>query len=85
MFDEDEGTHVIDSFAKQYSLHSYAGLSRARDEGKKYYKEYWEILKGLDIKRYPITDVYYVLLLVLGRKKTDYLLSGARKLIKREK
>lgn len=85
MFDEDEGTHVIDSFAKQYSLHSYAGLSRARDEGTTYFKEYWEILKGLDIKRYPITNVYYALLLVLGRKKTDILLSGAKRLVKREK
>jgi glycosyltransferase involved in cell wall biosynthesis len=85
MFDEDEGTHVMDSFAKQYSLHSYAGLSRARDEGTTYFKEYWEILKGLDIKRYPITNVYYALLLVLGRKKTDILLSGAKRLVKREK
>ena len=39
MFDEDEGTHVIDSFARQYSLHSYSGLSLARDEGIKYFKE----------------------------------------------
>ena len=85
MFDEDEGTHVIDSFAKQYSLHSYAGLSRARDEGITYFKEYWELLKGLDIKHYPITNVYYALLYVLGRKKTDILLSGARRLVKKEK
>ena len=85
MFDEDEGTHVMDSFEKQYSLHSYTGLSRARDEGTTYFKEYWEILKGLDIKRYPITNVYYALLLVLGRKKTDILLSGAKRLVKREK
>jgi len=85
MFDEDEGTHVIDSFAKQYSLHSYSGLSIARNEGKTYFKEYWKILKELDIKRYPITNVYYVLLLVLGKKMSDALFSRVKWLVKREK
>ena len=82
MFDEDEGTHVMDSFAKQYSLHSYSGLSKARKEGVKYFKEYWKTLNGLDIKLYPITKAYYVILRVMGKDKADKLLSGAKKRLK---
>lgn len=84
MFDQDEGTYVINSFAKQYSLHSYTGLSIARGEGKQYYNEYWEILKGLDIKLYPITKLYYCILLILGKKKSDMLLSKFRRIVKKE-
>lgn len=85
MFDKDEDTHVIDSFAKQYSLHSISGLTIARREGKQYFKEYWEVLNGLDIRLYPITKVYYVLLYVFGSNITTGLLSGFRKIMKKEK
>ena len=84
MFDEDEDTHVIDSFAKQYSLHSYSGLSYARDAGKKYFNEYWKMFNELEIKKYPITKAYYVILNILGKKKSDILLSHFRKLVKKE-
>ncbi len=84
MFDEEENTRIIDSFAKQYSFRSYSGLSIARDEGKKYFKEYWEILNSLDIKLYPITKIYYLILLVLGRKKADMFMLKFRKLVKKE-
>lgn len=84
MFDADEGTHIIESFAKQYSLHSYSGLSRARDEGMVYYNEYWKTLNSLDIKLYPITKIYYILLYIFGRKKTDMMLAGIRAKVKKE-
>lgn len=84
MFDQNEGTNVMKSFARQYSLHSYTGLSIARDEGKHYYNEYWKILKGLDIKLYPITKLYYIILLVLGKKKSDRLLLKLRRIVKKE-
>lgn len=85
LFDSDELTHIIDSFEKQYSFHSYSGLSIAREEGITYFKEYWDILNQLDIKLYPICRVYYILLLLLGGKKTDRLLSGVKKIVKKEK
>lgn len=84
MFDEDENCHVIDNFAKQYSLHSYSGLSIARNEGIQYFKEYWKILNGLDIKFYPITKAYYCMLYVLGKNRTDRMLRGMRSLVKKE-
>ena len=83
MFDQDEKTHIMDSFAKQYSLHSYSGLSIARAEGVKYYNEYWKILKALDIKIYPIAYCYYFILRVLGKKNSDYFMRVFRKLVKR--
>lgn len=84
MFDEEENTRIIDSFAKQYSLRSYSGLSIARDEGKRYFNEYWKILNALDIKLYPVTKAYYVILFVLGREKADRFMSGFRALVKKE-
>lgn len=84
MFDEDEGTDIMSSFARQYSLHAYSGLSIAREMGIQYYKEYWNTFKQLDIKKYPITNVYYGILYLLGKKRADSLLSGLRKLVKRE-
>jgi len=85
MFDKDEHTNVLKSFSKQYSLHSYSGLSIARREGVTYYNEYWKIFKGLDIKIYPIVYIYYVVLLVLGSKISDFMFSGVRKLVKKER
>lgn len=83
VFDEENGTNVLASFARQYSLHSYSGLSIARGEGIQYYKEYWSLLNKLDIKLYPITKCYYIALLLFGRKISDFLLSGFRKLLKK--
>lgn len=84
MFDEDENTHVLDDFAKQYSLHSISGLTIARREGKKYFKEYYATLKSIDIKLYPITKCYYILLSVFGAEVTTRLLSGFRRMVKKE-
>lgn len=84
IFDEDCGTHVSSSFARQYSIHSYSGLSIARGEGKAYFKEYWKMFNELEIKKYPITRIYYYILLFLGKEKADWLLGGIKKIAKRE-
>ena len=76
MFDEDEGT-----FAKQYSLHSYTGLSSARREGKKCFKEYWKMMNELDIKLHPITWIYYFSLLMFG-EKMDRIMEPIRRKVK---
>lgn len=85
MFDEEEGTNVFKFFEKQYSLHSYSSLSIAREEGKQYFKEYWDILNSLDIHLYPVTKAYYLILLIFGKKTSDKLLSGFKKTVKKEK
>lgn len=82
LFDEEEGTQVFHSFEKQYSIHIYSAMSLARKNGKAYYDEFWKKLNSLDIHLYPITKVYYYLLLILGSTLTDYLTGFARKLLK---
>lgn len=84
MFDEDENCDVINSFSKQYSLHSYSGLSIARGEGIEYYKRYWKTLNSLDIRLSIITKCYYLILLLLGEKNSNKITNRFRKLFKKE-
>ena len=81
-FDEEEYTHVFNSFEKQYSIHIYSAMSLARRNGIEYYNEFWNKLNSLDIKLYPITKVYYYLLKILGSKIADSLTGIGRKLLK---
>ncbi len=83
-FDSEEGTHIFDSFEKQYSLHIYSAMSIARRSGLQYYKEFWKRLKSLDIRLYPITKVYYYMLLVLGSSISDKLTSQFKNRIKHD-
>lgn len=85
IFDAEMDTHIMDSFAKQYSLHCYSGLSIARGEGVQYFKEYWHILSSLNIKLYPIAKCYYCILRVFGKERSDKLLAGVRAKLKNEK
>lgn len=82
MFDEDEGTRIIDSFARQYSLHSYTGLSNARREGKKYFQEYWKMMNELDIKLDPVTRFFYFSLLLFGQNRIDRIMDPIRRKLK---
>lgn len=82
IFDNEEDTHVFDSFEKQYSLHAYSPMSIARKCGRTYFKEYWAMLNSLDLRLYPITKVYYWMLLILGADISNYLTGGFRKILK---
>lgn len=84
IFDQEENTNVFKSFEKQYSLHSYSGLSIARKSGIAYFKQYWNKLNSLDVKLHPITKIYYWLLLLLGTNMSNKLTYGFRKLLKKE-
>lgn len=84
IFDNDEGTNILDSFAKQYSVHSYGGLSKARNEGMDCFRDYWKTFNELDIKKYPVSRAYYLILSILGKRGADKLLSGFRKIAKKE-
>jgi len=81
MFDEDERTRIFDSFERQYSIHSYTLLSIARREGKQSYKEYWKMMKELDIKLHPIAQIYYYSLLIFG-EKMDRIMDPIRRKVK---
>lgn len=82
IFDKEEGTDVFASFEKQYSLHSYSGLSKARACGLAYFNDYWKKLKTVGVSLSPIVYVYYLFLLILGSSTCNMLTSGLKKSLK---
>lgn len=84
IFDGENNTKVFENFEKQYTLHAYSGMSIARTRGVRFFNEYWNILNSLDIKIGALAKIYYLILLILGKKKADILLSGFRKIYKKE-
>lgn len=84
IFDKEEGTHVFDSFEKQYSFHSYSGLSIARRGGLAFFHEYWKMLNSLEIRLSPIVFIYYYSLGILGSRVTDSLTSFVRRFLKKD-
>lgn len=81
IFDEEEGTNEIEHFQKEYSLRSYRGLSAARAEGRRTMKEYWKMLKSLDIKLCFPAGTYYRVLWLFGKKFSDFLFNIPRKIL----
>ena len=83
-FDEEENTNIFSSFEKQYSWHSYSGLSIARRNGLSYFKAYWKKLLSLEIRIYPIAKLYYTLLYLCGSDMSDRITTFARRLMKND-
>lgn len=75
IFDDENKTNILDSFENEYSLRSYGGLSRAREEGLKIYNDYWYKLNSLDIKLNKKVSVYYYLLLFGGSKIANLIVA----------
>lgn len=73
IFDLDNNENVIDDFARQYSIRSYGGLSRARVQGIKVYNDYWNKLNGVGVKLNGVAITYYLFLLIFGKKICDKL------------
>ncbi len=73
LFDKDNNTRLMDSFSKEYSIRSYTGLCIARRKGTKELKEYWAIMKSLNIEVYLVAHIYYWSLLIFGYKLSDLL------------
>lgn len=82
-FDKDNDSNVFKQFETQYNIHSYSGLSIARNCGLNYFNEYWLKLKSLDINIGIITHVYYLLLLLFGNK-IDKIMYIFKKILKKE-
>lgn len=81
IFDEDNGTDVIQAFEKEYSLRTYAGLSTARKAGKKEFKIYWHELNALDIQLTMTVKMYYWSLKVFGSNICDVAYDIPKKLL----
>lgn len=80
-FDEDSNSDVITKFAKEYSMRSYGGLSRARAYGRAEFKNYWKKLNELDIPISGTAKTYYATLLIFGNKVCDVIYGIPKKLL----
>ncbi len=83
-FDQEESTNVFRDFSRQYSIHAYSPMSLAREEGLDIFKKYWNTLNTLDINLYPITKIYYIVLRVFGKNRSDRLMKYFIRIVKKE-
>ncbi len=81
LFDADNNTRVFELFGREYSLHTYSGLSTARGAGLKFYKLYWSKLNELEIKFTFLVRCYYFMLLILGKRQCDFIMKLPQKIL----
>jgi len=81
IFETDYNAPIIDIFAKEYSLRTYGGLSRARENGINDFNEYWDKLNNLDIHLTYWVSFYYFLLYCLGTKYSNVILKLPKKML----
>lgn len=74
-FDIDNNETLIKAFAKEYSLKSYTGMFYARGFGKDALVKYWKKMNSLEIRLSIVSYVYYVILLLLGCKIANIIIS----------
>ena len=81
IFDNENGTDLINSFSTEYSLRAYAGMSKARKAGNLEFINYWDKMKSLNIKLSLIPKIYYWALKILGYKVSDFIFQIPRKIL----
>jgi len=81
IFDNENKTDLKNSFSREYSLRSYAGMSKACKEGKRELINYWKKMNTLNIKLSLITKIYYWVLRILGYKISDFIFMIPRKIL----
>lgn len=81
IFDDENGTDLINSFAREYSLRAYTGMYNACKVGKRELINYWNKMKSLNIKLSFIAKIYYWALKILGYKVCDLIFQIPRKIL----
>jgi len=81
IFDNENGTDLMNSFAREYSLKAYTGMSDACKVGKHELIIYWNKMKSLNIKLSIIARIYYWALKILGYKVCDSIFQFPRKIL----
>ena len=81
IFDNENRTNLIDSFAREYSLRVYVGMSRACKAGNREFINYWNKMKSLNIKLSQIARMYYWALKILGYKVCNFIFRIPRKIL----
>lgn len=81
IFDNENRTDLMNSFAREYSLRAYTGMYNACKVGKCELINYWNKMKSLNIKLSFITKIYYWALKILGYKVCDLIFQIPRKIL----
>ncbi|MCI9480631.1 MAG: glycosyltransferase family 2 protein [Lachnospiraceae bacterium] len=84
-FDEDYQMNIFRGFEKEYNLRSIVGMSNAEACGKKVLKKYWRKMNSLDIRMNVISRVYYMMLMLFGKKLTLSILSIPKRILLRNR
>lgn len=81
IFDAENSTDILSSFAREYSLRAYAGMSKAHKAGKIEFFNYWNKMKSLNIALSIIAKIYYWALKILGYKICDVIFDIPKKIL----
>jgi glycosyltransferase involved in cell wall biosynthesis len=81
LFDDDNGTHIIKDFSKEYSLRSYSGLARARKSGRNDLDLFWKTMNELEINIGWIAKLYYHALRLLGYNLCTFCIRAPKRIL----
>jgi len=81
LFDDENGTDLKNSFAREYSLRAFTGLSKARKAGQRELIIYWNKMKALNVKLSWIAKMYYWALKILGYRVCDFIFDIPKKIL----
>lgn len=81
IFDDENGTDLKNSFAREYSLRSYDWMSKACKVGQREFINYWNKMNFLNIKLSMIAKIYYWALKIFGYRICDFVFHIPRKIL----
>ncbi len=75
LFEKDNSVDIIIVFKKEYCLRAFPGMSIARAQGLATYRSYWKRLKSLDLPLTRTIYIYHLMLMLLGARLSNKILS----------
>ena len=81
LFDDENGTDLLRSFSREYSLRSYTGMRSARRAGRRELTEYWLMMNSLDVDLSIVATIYYWALKLFGYRACDFLFQIPKKIL----
>jgi hypothetical protein len=78
IFDAENKTNLMSSFAKEYSLKAYTGMHLARRVGGRELAVYRDKMRSLDVDLSYVVDIYYWALRILGCRVCDLIFQVPR-------
>jgi len=79
--DSEYNVNLTSKILKEYSKYSYGYLHEHRDDGVKIFKAYAKEIKKIGLGDSPLFNVYYVALLILGKKNCQRCIQMIKKIL----